>query len=122
MSDARVTFQTLDWATAGHGTEQEFSFRCPRNGRRCESLVIINRFVDKLRNLPQWSWDGDRSAPTFEPSINCGACGWHGFIERGRCVNIARQDEPEPAGERTPEDCKREFDALRADAIKNAGD
>lgn len=45
---------------------------------------------------PQWGWDGDRTAPTFTPSVNCeGHCGWHGYVERGRCVNTAKQDEPE---------------------------
>jgi hypothetical protein len=46
---------------------------------------------------PQWTWDGNRQAPTFAPSINCeGHCGWHGYIERGRCVTTQKQDEPEP--------------------------
>jgi hypothetical protein len=101
MSDAKVTFETLDWEKADVGKEQVFSFRCPRKGRRCESLVIAGR-TDLKRDpqgqnggIAQWDWDGNRDAPTFSPSVNCGGC-WHGYIEKGRCVSTSKQDEPEP--------------------------
>lgn len=103
MSDARVTFDSLDELRVELGKEQTFGFNCPRRkGRRCEGLVILGR--TDLKNDPQgknggiaqWRWDMDRGAPTFSPSVNCGTCGWHGYIERGRCVTTAKQDEPEP--------------------------
>lgn len=53
-----------------------------------------------LRSLPvktgdkearSWHWDGDRTAPTFTPSIQHvphkpGACNWHGFMTKGEWV------------------------------------
>lgn len=104
MSDAKVTFDRLDELEAKLGEEQTFSFACPkhRKGARCEGLIIRGR-----TNLPhdpqgqnggiaQWAWDGNRDAPTFQPSINCGGCKWHGFIEKGRCVDTSKKDETEP--------------------------
>lgn len=103
MSDAHVTFGQLDSLHAPTGQEQTFSFACPRRRQgRCEGLIIRGR--TDLKHDPQgqnggiaqWSWDGNRDRPTFAPSINCGTCGWHGFVEGGRCVNQAKQDEQEP--------------------------
>lgn len=100
MSDARVTFSTLNDLEAGPGSEQTFNFRCPR-GRRCQGLVIAGK-TDLKRDpqgrnggIAQWDWDGDREKPTFKPSINCKGC-WHGYIRAGRCANVAGKDEPEP--------------------------
>lgn len=102
MSAANVKFATLDKLIAEPGREETFSFDCPKHkGRRCESLIIRGRTTlkwdpqNKNGGIAQWSWDGNRDAPTFAPSINCGGC-WHGYIQRGRCVNCAKQDEPEP--------------------------
>jgi hypothetical protein len=102
MSDAKVTFSSLDELEAPLGHEQTFSFACPKHrGRRCASLVIAGRTTFKRDpqgqngGIAQWGWDGSREAPTFTPSINCGSC-WHGFIENGRCVTCAKTDEPEP--------------------------
>lgn len=103
MSDARVTFAQLGALDAAPGHEQTFSFACPKHGgRRCEFLVIAGRTTlkrdpqGKNGGVAQWGWDGDRDRPTFTPSINCGGC-WHGYIENGRCVDVNRRDEPEPA-------------------------
>ena len=35
---------------------------------------------------PSWQWDGNRTEPTFEPSINCSGC-WHGYIRAGVCID-----------------------------------
>lgn len=106
MSDARVTFARLsELYDPPSGQEQTFAFNCPKkNGRRCEGLIISQRTnlphdpQSKNGGIAQWEWPNapDRSTPTFTPSINCGRCGWHGYIEKGRCVNTAKQDEPEP--------------------------
>ncbi len=103
MSDAKVRFGRLASLDAVPGQEQTFSFECPlRKGHRCEGLIIAGRTTLKRDpkgqngGIAQWDWNGDRYAPTFTPSINDGYCGWHGYIERGRCVNTKKQDEPEP--------------------------
>lgn len=100
MSDAQVKFETLNYDGAEPGKEQVFGFRCPTLGHRCEGLVIAGRTTMKrdpqAKNggIAQWDWDGNREKPTFSPSINCGKC-WHGYIENGRCVSVAKVDEPE---------------------------
>ena len=103
MSDAKIKFYKLGYDDAGPGEEQCFGFACPKHvGRQCSALVIAGRTTLKRDGqnqnggIAQWDWDGDRDQPTFTPSVNCGGC-WHGFIEKGRCVNTAKQDEPEPA-------------------------
>src|SRR5258708_232733 len=104
MSDAKVTFAFLGSADLPlAGEEETFSFVCPRRaGRRCEGLIIAGR--TKLKHDPQgqnggiaqWHWDGNAAAPTFSPSIDCGGCGWHGYIHAGRCKDANHNDEPEP--------------------------
>ena len=102
MSDAKVRFFTLDWEPATAATAQCFSFNCPSRDRRCENLIIAGRTdfkrdpQGKNGGIAQWDWDGNFDCPTFSPSVNCGNC-WHGFIERGRCVNTAKSDESEIA-------------------------
>lgn len=101
MSDAKVEFHTLNDAyDAAPGAEQSFSFACPLAKRRCGNLIIAGR-TDLKRDpqgknggVAQWGWDGNREAPTFTPSVNCGGC-WHGYIERGRCVDTEKNDEPQ---------------------------
>lgn len=93
MSAAKVTFWNADWEDPKVGEEMFFNFECPlHKGRRCEGLAIRGRVDGKG---PTWEWDGNREAPTFSPSVNHTTC-WHGFIEKGRCVNTSKVDEPEP--------------------------
>lgn len=102
MSDAAVKFYEIDGVTpASSETAACFGFTCPKGRGHCSGLLIVGR--TDLKRDPQakngghamWRFDGDTDAPTFSPSINCGGC-WHGFIERGRCVDTKHQDEPEP--------------------------
>jgi hypothetical protein len=104
MSDAKVKFfdQNME-GEAPAETAGRFGFTCPkRAGTRCSGLLIAGRTA--LKRDPQgqngghamWDFDGNAVAPTFAPSINCKGC-WHGFIEKGRCVDGNRVDEPEPA-------------------------
>lgn len=101
MSDARVKFFGADRRAAAPGAEVYFSFTCPR-GRTCGFLPILGRTGvkhdpnNKNGGAAHWTWNGDRDAPTFSPSINCVGC-WHGYVERGRCVSAGKADEPEPA-------------------------
>lgn len=104
MSEAGVRFylDTLTADTPGEapvGKEVEFSFQCPKQRFRCGNLLIRGRTTVKHDpanmngGTAQWSWDGNREAPTFSPSINCKGC-WHGYIRAGRCVDTAGKDEP----------------------------
>jgi Family of unknown function (DUF6527) len=110
MSAANVQFHLLEisrehlWAKdrseCEAGKEQTFSFDCPKYKRRCGDLIIVGR--TSLKHDPsnqnggvaQWNWDGNRTAPTFTPSVNCTGC-WHGFIRNGRCVTAQGIEEPE---------------------------
>lgn len=100
MSDARVRFFTANKWPAPAGAEVYFSFSCP-NGNECCWWLILGKtdIQHDPQNLnggrAQWQWDGHRASPTFAPSLNCGGC-WHGYIEKGRCVNTTKIDEPEP--------------------------
>lgn len=102
MSVAKVHFETLGYDPAKLGEEQRFSFRCPKKGRECGAMIIAGRTELKRDGqnqnggIAQWDWDGNREAPTFTPSINCGSC-WHGYIRNGRCVDTSGKDEPEPS-------------------------
>lgn len=99
MSDARVQFLTTQKDPAGPGEEVFFAFTCPR-GNVCSGLPILGR--TNMPHDPQnqnggrahWTWDGNREAPTFTPSINCSGC-WHGHVKAGRCVDGQGMDEPE---------------------------
>ena len=94
MSNAAVSFETLNYDPAAAGQEERFGFNCPKHLRRaCEGLLIRGKGNDVPRKT--WLWDGNRDAPTFEPSINCEGC-WHGYIRKGRCVDTSGNDEPEP--------------------------
>ncbi len=103
MSNAQVQFETLDFDPAGPGQEDRFGFKCPKYPtNRCEGLIILDR-IDAPHDpqgqhggIPQWGWNNNREAPTFTPSINCGMCGWHGYIQNGRCVDTNKNEEPEP--------------------------
>jgi hypothetical protein len=36
---------------------------------------------------PQWTWDGNREAPTLTPSVQqVGGCRWHGWLRAGEWV------------------------------------
>lgn len=106
MSAAKVKFETIDYEDAVPGQEQRFGFNCPLHDRRCEGLIIAGKTELKWDpqgqngGVPQWKWDGNREAPTFSPSVDCGSC-WHGYIENGRCVNVQHSDEPEISRVRT---------------------
>lgn len=94
MSDAKVEFETFDFDPSPPGRAQRFGFKCPKHPtNRCEGLIIRQ---PGLRAAPSWIWDGDRTYPTFSPSINCLSCPgkWHGYIRAGRCVNVNGIDEP----------------------------
>jgi len=107
MSEAAVQFHRYEdarrWSrersSVAAGEEQAFSFACPKHERRCGDLLIAGTTTlahdpnNQNGGIAQWTWNGDRDAPTFSPSINCKGC-WHGYIRAGRCVDLHGQDEP----------------------------
>lgn len=107
MSDAKVRFETLDYDAAAKDQEQLFGFNCPKRDQRCEGLLIAGKTglprdaQGKNGGTPQWDWDHNRLDPSFAPSINCGACGWHDYIRRGRTVDCQNKDEPDVGRVRT---------------------
>ncbi len=104
MSAAEVKFydQQMSAGEVPPATAARFGFKCPKGRGRCSGLLIAGRTnlkrdgQGKNGGHAMWDFDGNVSAPTFHPSVNCGGC-WHGFIQRGRCVSVAKIDEPEPA-------------------------
>lgn len=102
MSAAEVKFYDADGYTqVSPDKAVRFGFTCPKGRGHCVGLLIAGRTPlkrdgqGKNGGVPMWDFDGNAEAPTFTPSVNCGSC-WHGFIERGRCVDTSRRDEPEP--------------------------
>lgn len=104
MSDAKVKFYDDVSADAvPAATATTFSFQCPTHrNRRCGELHIAGRNPNLKRDpqgqnggIAMWDFDGNETAPTFTPSVNCKGC-WHGHITNGRCVDVHHKDEPEP--------------------------
>jgi hypothetical protein len=111
MSDAKVQFLTLGGEPC-HESEKpaRFTFACVREaGDTCANLLIASGPHSDPHGVKrdgqnqnggraQWDWDGNRESPTFAPSVNCAsACGWHGYVRNGRCVDCSGADEPERA-------------------------
>lgn len=116
MTAANVRFLTIEGALCSPDQKPaRFTFDCVGHNRSkdprlpktpCAMLLIaegphsaahgIKRDGQgKNGGCPQWGWDGNRENPTFTPSINCEShCGWHGYLERSRCVSTAKVDEP----------------------------
>lgn len=54
----------------------------------CPGCFEVNSIAFKpFDQHPVWQWDGNRDAPSCEPSIYSdpakGGCGWHGFLKKG---------------------------------------
>lgn len=117
MSAANVQFLDVEGEPIKEGEKPaRFTFRCVNFNRgrhsrleptTCGELLIAPGPHSAAHGIkrdpqgnnggrPQWDWDGNKTSPTFQPSINCEkVCGFHGYIRNGRCVNQAGQDEPE---------------------------
>ncbi len=117
MTAANVRFLTIEGGPCAAGERPaRFTFDCVGHNRGkdarlgktpCANLLIAQGPYSAAHGIkrdpqgnnggrPQWDWDGNRSEPTFAPSINCeGHCGWHGYLRSGRCVNTQGKDEPE---------------------------
>jgi hypothetical protein len=66
-------------------------YQCPCGCRVLHALAFPPLSADDLKyGRHQWSWDGNREAPTLSPSINSHEDGdrnapthWHGFLTGG---------------------------------------
>jgi hypothetical protein len=109
MSDAKVKFLNLRGDPVGPNEKPaRFSFSCPKRAHStCGTLLLKEgprTAVHGIKHDPQnqnggkaqWEWNGNREAPTFQPSVDCKGC-WHGYIISGRCKQVDQTtDEPEP--------------------------
>lgn len=79
------------------------TFCCPCGCGELGHLYFRGRLPAGEPPRPSWEWDGNRSHPTLEPSIqrNSG-CRWHGFLVRGYWV-LNRDDAPLIADQRGDE-------------------
>lgn len=101
MSDAKVQFLTIEGEPCEPRSAQRFTFQCVRRkDETCARLLIANSGHGVKRDpnnqnggRAQWDWDGNEMTPTFAPSVNCAsACGWHGYVRAGRCVEVDGRD------------------------------
>jgi hypothetical protein len=79
----KFEFLTLDYEPCPDGEmPARFGFECPKrsDGFICSGLLIRGQGHDIPNKT--WTWDGNRDAPTFIPSINCTHCS-HGYITAG---------------------------------------
>lgn len=60
-------------------------FPCPRIKDR-ECFVLLKPWP--IIGAATWTWNENAEKPTLTPSINCGTCGWHGFIVDGKLTNV----------------------------------
>lgn len=100
---AAEQFQTLEITRSGYGVKATALMSveiwhdvgrtmcvwpCPRrDGQSCGVIVELHRPQRPFDKV--WSWDGNESAPTLTPSVNCNGeagCGWHGFVQNGKLV------------------------------------
>lgn len=57
-------------------------FACPCG---CDTITSINFEAD---GRPQWTWDGNREAPTVSPSVRrLDGCQWHGWLRNGEWIS-----------------------------------
>lgn len=97
MSAADVTYYNRG-EICGPDQATHFGFTCPKTGKECHGWLIAGRTStprdgqNQNGGRAQWDLIGP---DTFSPSLNdIGGCGWHGFIEKGRCLDTSKRDEP----------------------------
>ncbi len=71
-------------AAAAAADDLRLAFACPKEpGRLCTGGSGIIVGLTKPACKPSWAWDGNADRPTLTPSIDCKACGWHGWLQSG---------------------------------------
>lgn len=83
---AELTPGSLWFSDAGEGEQAALWFVCPCGCGMLSRITVGHRHKPKLRG-PTWHWNGSRSEPTLEPSVNIrrnSLCpGWHGWLRDG---------------------------------------
>lgn len=74
-----------------------FSYMCRSKDPNAKSRCDINCKHPGGYDIPQRNWEltGSIDRPNISPSINCGECGWHGYIKEGVFLNTNNQPEAE---------------------------
>lgn len=75
LAEGEFCFQGQD----EHGQPKWFRMRRPGAAHECHLAIR----PQKNALGASWQWNGDRSRPSFEPSINCHVCRWHGWLRDG---------------------------------------
>lgn len=60
----------------------------PPHKRLAGIPIHRDRAVADRSPSPMWWWDGNREAPTLEPSILAVDTGWHGWMRAGVLVEV----------------------------------
>jgi hypothetical protein len=83
FADLAENGQVGDWCFTN---EDSFLWLRYPDGSECGDLVHlpISRDPQATRG---WFWNGDREAPTLEPSINV-IGKWHGFLRAGKLETV----------------------------------
>lgn len=63
-----------------------FWFVCPCGCGVPQRIVVGNNFKPET-GAPSWRWNGSRSEPTLEPSVNHEGH-WHGWLRDGYWENV----------------------------------
>jgi len=66
----------FEFFTSGGRPEAGMLFRCPCGCGKLQSLDF------RPHDSPSWEWDGNRDAPTLQPSVHM-VGHWHGWLRAG---------------------------------------
>lgn len=75
-----------DWAFDASGTT--IFIVLPPHNRLAGLPISQDRGVADGSTSPVWWWDGNREAPTLQPSILSVDTGWHGYMTAGVLVEV----------------------------------
>lgn len=86
---SKIPAQRFDTMAELEGVPGAFSFEAEDKGIfyncpcGCDTKGFIP-FRNKVTDRPSWNWDGNRDAPTLDPSIQrTQGCKWHGHLIAG---------------------------------------
>jgi len=93
IEDAEALFgdrcETGDFGFDGTvGSEKSIWIVMPPHNRLAGIPIHRDRAVADRSPSPMWWWDGNREAPTLEPSLLSVDTGWHGYMRAGVLVQV----------------------------------
>ncbi len=84
--DDTVGLDPGDWYIETDARGQQIFCSCLPTGVRF--AIPLRPLLDpKINGGHSWQWDGNETAPTLTPSINCNGY-WHGYVCAGRMVSV----------------------------------